>query len=70
LIFADINRIQMIHNEQLRLDETRLGIPWRKWGPCLSERQWGTIREDYISATVMTTARACKFRIRRDTKRR
>lgn len=22
------------------------GIPWRKWGPYLSERQWGTVRED------------------------
>jgi len=23
------------------------GKPWRKWGPYLSERQWGTVREDY-----------------------
>jgi hypothetical protein len=23
------------------------GQPWRKWGPYLSERQWGTVREDY-----------------------
>src|SRR6201992_3142394 len=22
-------------------------IPWRQWGPYLSERQWGTVREDY-----------------------
>ncbi len=22
-------------------------MPWRKWGPYLSERQWGTVREDY-----------------------
>ncbi len=22
-------------------------IPWQKWGPYLSERQWGTVREDY-----------------------
>jgi hypothetical protein len=21
-------------------------IPWKKWGPCLSERQWGKVRED------------------------
>ena len=21
-------------------------IPWKKWGPYLSERQWGTVRED------------------------
>ena len=20
---------------------------WKKWGPYLSERQWGTVREDY-----------------------
>ncbi|MBX5461522.1 MAG: glucosidase [Steroidobacteraceae bacterium] len=34
--------------EQARLDEARKnGIPWRKWGPYLSERQWGTVREDY-----------------------
>jgi hypothetical protein len=34
--------------EQPRLNETReKGIPWKKWGPYLSERQWGTVREDY-----------------------
>src|SRR5207244_2275168 len=25
----------------------RRQIPWKKWGPYLSERQWGTVREDY-----------------------
>ena len=25
----------------------RRSIPWKKWGPYLSERQWGTVREDY-----------------------
>ena len=30
-----------------RLDEVRDGVPWRRWGPYLSERQWGTVREDY-----------------------
>jgi hypothetical protein len=31
-----------------RITEAReRGIPWRKWGPYLSERQWGTVREDY-----------------------
>ena len=35
-------------NEQRRLDEARTnGRPWKKWGPYLSERQWGTVREDY-----------------------
>jgi hypothetical protein len=34
--------------EQYRLDEARdQGFPWKKWGPYLSERQWGTVREDY-----------------------
>ncbi len=30
-----------------RLAEAARGIPWRSWGPYLSERQWGTVREDY-----------------------
>src|SRR5690349_3676957 len=34
--------------EQERLKEARDGkVHWRKWGPYLSERQWGTVREDY-----------------------
>ena len=34
--------------EERRLQEAReQQIPWRKWGPYLSERQWGTVREDY-----------------------
>jgi hypothetical protein len=34
--------------EGRRLVETQQGkAPWRKWGPYLSERQWGTVREDY-----------------------
>ena len=34
--------------EERRLDEANeRKIPWRKWGPYLSERQWGTVREDY-----------------------
>ena len=36
--------------EQNRLDESARGIkPWRRWGTYLSERQWGTVREDYSS---------------------
>jgi len=35
-------------NEQKRLNDAReTGVPWKKWGPYLSERQWGTVREDY-----------------------
>jgi hypothetical protein len=39
---------QSVSAESVRLHEARTGkIPWRKWGPYLSERQWGTVREDY-----------------------
>lgn len=34
--------------EQIRLAEARdKKVGWKKWGPYLSERQWGTVREDY-----------------------
>ena len=34
--------------EQQRLEEAKSDrAPWRRWGPYLSERQWGTVREDY-----------------------
>jgi hypothetical protein len=34
--------------EAARLDEARANTaPWKRWGPYLSERQWGTVREDY-----------------------
>ena len=33
--------------EERRLREARTGARWRRWGPYLSERQWGTVREDY-----------------------
>ncbi len=38
-----------MNKEQLRLNETFVGpvAPWRKWGPYVSERAWGTVREDY-----------------------
>jgi hypothetical protein len=40
--------------ESRRLAECReQGVQWRKWGPYLSERQWGTVREDY-SGTAST----------------
>ena len=34
--------------EELRLQEDRdRKVNWKRWGPYLSERQWGTVREDY-----------------------
>jgi hypothetical protein len=35
---AERNRLEEAHSQN---------TPWRKWGPYLSERQWGTVREDY-----------------------
>ena len=35
---AESTRLQECHESQ---------VPWKKWGPYLSERQWGTVREDY-----------------------
>src|SRR5580700_6322081 len=37
---ANAERQRLIESEQ----DT---VPWRQWGPYLSERQWGTVREDY-----------------------
>jgi hypothetical protein len=33
--------------EHRRLEEAAAGKKWRRWGTYLSERQWGTVREDY-----------------------
>jgi hypothetical protein len=38
----------MANAEHDRLVEARTSdVAWKKWGPYLSERQWGTVREDY-----------------------
>ena len=36
-------KMNTMNSEQQRLQNST----WRKWGPYLSERQWGTVREDY-----------------------
>ena len=37
-----------VNPEEQRLQAAREeNIPWKKWGPYLSERQWGVVREDY-----------------------
>ena len=37
-----------MNQENLRLKQTRNGkANWKKWGPYLTDRQWGTVREDY-----------------------
>src|SRR5215471_7981268 len=42
-LHPEMNMIQ----EDVSLEEAANGVLWRKWGPYLSERQWGTVREDY-----------------------
>ena len=37
-----------VNEEQRRIDAANAGTaPWRRWGPYLAERAWGTVREDY-----------------------
>ncbi|HXV48156.1 MAG TPA: glucosidase, partial [Candidatus Binatia bacterium] len=37
-----------MNQEELRLEQDRQRkVNWKRWGPYLSERQWGTVREDY-----------------------
>jgi hypothetical protein len=37
--------------ESIRLDEdAKRDFNWKRWGPYLSERQWGTVREDYSAS--------------------
>jgi hypothetical protein len=41
------------HDRRVSAERERLAaadaqdVPWRRWGPYVSERQWGTVREDY-----------------------
>lgn len=40
--------LERVIRERVRLDEiTQRQQNWLRWGPYLSERQWGTVREDY-----------------------
>ena len=39
---------RILTTEDRRLEEARTRKKhWKRWGPYLSERQWGTVREDY-----------------------
>src|SRR5512142_1172074 len=44
---GDVPAARRTTAELRRLEETRAGVKWRRWGTYLSERQWGTVREDY-----------------------
>jgi hypothetical protein len=44
------NKTETASPEHKRLERSsRRYTPWKRWGPYLSERQWGTVREDYSS---------------------
>jgi hypothetical protein len=47
LLQHSFRELTPMNAEQKRLVESKNGTPWKKWGPYLSERQWGTVREDY-----------------------
>src|SRR5437667_7101908 len=48
LLYPNPAKGRAMTEERRRLDEaTRRTAHWRRWGPYLSERQWGTVREDY-----------------------
>src|SRR6266436_504084 len=43
-----LTRDRPMNAEHQRMEEDRLGLAsWRRWGPYVSDRQWGTVREDY-----------------------
>ena len=54
-----------MNEEKKRLQE----VSWKNWGPYLSERQWGTVREDYSEDgsawefTTHETARSKAWRL-------
>ena len=44
---SSLDSRQLAPEGQRILEALEQGVPWRRWGPYLSERQWGTVREDY-----------------------
>ena len=45
---SDSSAAQPLSAEELRLEQSGARTAnWQRWGPYLSERQWGTVREDY-----------------------
>src|ERR1043166_6329007 len=46
-----MQRRQAVTEEELRMEEDReRKANWKRWGPYVSERQWGTVREDYSAS--------------------
>ncbi len=48
ILFNRVYKITTVNAEEIRLNENNEHkVFWKKWGPYLSERQWGAVREDY-----------------------
>src|SRR5215831_13290320 len=43
----DFNSLPLTREHARLRENVGLLPPWRKWGPYVSERAWGTVREDY-----------------------
>src|SRR5260221_11280500 len=41
------SKLAMIPEQQRLAEDARREKNWKRWGPYLAERQWGTVREDY-----------------------
>src|SRR5713226_2840484 len=47
-VVAAATRVGAVSDEAVRLEESRQRTKhWKRWGPYLSERAWGSVREDY-----------------------
>src|SRR5260370_24650935 len=47
-VVAPVTYVAALRAEALRLEESRPGTKhWKRWGPYVSERAWGSVREDY-----------------------
>ncbi len=53
-----MEQVNHIPAEARRIEESRQRTShWKRWGPYLSERAWGTVREDYSENGKVITAR-------------
>jgi len=53
----DAVKILELNAERARLAEAQENTqPWYQWGPYLTERQWGTVREDYSPLVLPGTS--------------
>ena len=51
----------MTREHERLLEDRQREQNWKRWGPYLSERQWGTVREDYSKEIEQLRARRAAF---------